>query len=182
MSTVFMPAEFAETPIGDSSKKTLFPAGPWQGAIDRVTSRAVPTTADGRPFAGYTSPDGEVLTIQIGTNVPLDGQDNVGESKFFVDIPVLDNDLSVLSVDVSERDAPHWQLIRGARRLMNLAIALGVAEMVDGGWTYDESFLESLRNGSFDGNDVGFEVLHRKTKSTKTPVVADLYKFFQPDV
>jgi len=182
MTLIVMPAESATNLVGSGSK--LFPAGPWQGRIDVVRSKGVPMS-NGKPFAGYESDSGEVLSLQIGTNFALDGQDDVGEQKFFVDITVEDGDNNLSNVDVTTYKCPHWQLQRGAKRMMNLAIALGAATLVgsngDQQWTVEEDFVEQLRSGSFDGMPIGFSVLHRKTKSEKTPIVADLESFHEVD-
>lgn len=184
MSLIIVPAESAENPAGTGGNR-LFPSGPWQGRIDTVRSKGIPTDKNGKPFAGYASENGEVLSIQLGSNQASDGQDDIGAQKFFADFCVSDGDLDLTSVDLSEYSSPNWQLQIGARRIVNLAIALGAATLTgangDAAWTVEESFVDDLRSGAYEGREVGFNVMHRKTKSVKTPVVADLSSFHMAD-
>jgi hypothetical protein len=183
MALIVMPADDLAPQTGGNN--TIFPAGPWQGKIDRVESKEIPTDQAGNPFSGYTSAEGEVLSIMLGDNEPQDGQDSVKARKFFVDIPVSVGDLDLTTVNTSEFGYPDWQLQIGARRHMQLAIALGAATLTgangDQQWAVDSDFTDQLRSGVYDDMIVGYEVNHRKTKSDKTPVVAELGTFFSAD-
>ena len=105
MSQIMIPTSQAEAPVGDGGGD-VFPKGSWCGTIDAVHIQDLPPWADieGR---GYGCNDGEVLSIQIGTNRPLDSQDGCGEKKHFVPIVVRDGDKTCETVDVSDRDCAH---------------------------------------------------------------------------
>ncbi len=184
MTLIVVPAEQAET-LATSGASNLFPSGPWQGRIDLVRTRGIPTDKSGNTFAGYESDDGEVLSLQIGTTSPLDGQNSVGDQKFFVDIAVRDGSIDLTNIDVGMYNSPNWQLQMGARRIVNLAISLGAATLSgtngDAAWSVEEDFVSELAGGAFDGREIGFTVKHRTTKSEKTPVVAELEGFHQLD-
>lgn len=145
-----------------------FPAGPWIGTIDVVRSKTLPSTDTGAPFKGYTSTEGEILALQLGANEGVDGQESVGNRKYFADLVIADGEFNLTNIDVSDRDHPAWQLQNGARNIMRLGIALGAAQMTgDNGssrWELNENFVDQLRAGEFDGMRVGFEVRHTLSK------------------
>ena len=179
---IVVPVAEAEAPMGSGLSKD-FPMGPWQGRIDTVRVRDIPTDGKGLPYAGYATDEGEVLGIQLGSNQPLEGQEAVGERKIFVDIVTRDgaNDLS--NVNVTTRGAAHWRLQQSAKLVMNLAIALGVAELkgTNGSqvWSVPSSFVDSLRAGEFDGMQIGFSVTHRHGKgANKGKVYPTVESFF----
>lgn len=173
---------------GGSAPKT-WPAGPWKGTIETVESRTLPATKDGRPFAGYvnTGDDGKRLSIMIGDNEPLDGQDAVGAQKRFVDLVLEDGEYNFDNVDPMARGHDAWQLQRSQLLATNLALALGqVEEDGEGNVSIADGFLEALEAGAFNGLQVGFEIYHRKGKPKKnddtgemeTPIYAEIDTFF----
>jgi len=164
MSQIMIPTSQAEAPVGDGGGEA-FPSGSWCGTIDEIRIRDLPPWADvsGR---GYGCDDGEVLSIQFGRNRPLDGQDECGEKKHFVDFVIRDGDETPETVDVTDRGSDCWQLQKGTRLLTNLGMALGQTEEME---TEDgaamtvvaEDFLENLRSGAFDSQECAFAVFHK---------------------
>ena len=186
MSRIMIPVDQVESTTG--SDEFLFAPGPWTGKIEITRSRNIPTNREGQPFAGYSTKDGEVLSIQLGDNAHVEGeqQDQVGNRKMFHDFAVEVGNTSLWDVDPSERNSPNWQLQRSVRHVTQLAIALGQAEQVDDDngntcWSVDEAFIDSLRSGEFDGRTIGYTVAHRKTKSDTRPVVANIDGFYEAD-
>jgi hypothetical protein len=187
MARIVVPQALAEDLGGE--RKTQ-PAGTWQGTIDEVRVRGFPDFVDpvNNPRAGYANKNGEILSIELGSQEPLEGQDDVGGTKYFVDFIVRDGDLEIEDVDPSERNVPHWQLQSSARRMANLAIALGHVEEVedeDGNTqiAVAEGFRDALLNGAIKGTRVGYVLTHRnwtsKTGKSGTEVRT---KTFQPAV
>jgi len=175
MSQIMIPTSQAEAPVGDSNN--VFPKGSWCGTIDSVRVRELPPWAniDGR---GYSCDDGEVLSIQFGTNRPLDGQDECGEKKHFVDFVIRDGEETSETVDVMDRGVSCWQLQKGTRLLANLGAAMGqteVLEIEDGTsmTVVAEDFLDNLKSGAFDNEEVSFGVFHKpwttKVENGETP-------------
>ena len=186
MAQLIVPQTQAETPTGGGKK--IFPAGPWIGTIDDVRLGGHPPFVDvaANPNAGYIADDGERMSLQLGSNEPMDGQDPVGNLKYFAEFTTRDGDLSIEDVDVTEKDVPYWQLQSSARLLANLALALGQTETVTlpngtTGVAVVEGFLQALQDGAFNGTRVGFEVYHRPWTSkdgTKSGVNVNIRGFF----
>lgn len=162
-------------PVADVEPRSLsntpFPTGPWVGTIDYARSKDLPSNEKGEPFKGYTSTEGEIIAIRMGSNEPLDGQESVKNRKFFVDLCIADGEYDMTNIDLADREHKAWQLQNGVRNLMRLAIALGSAQLEgDNGssrWVISEGFVDSLRAGEFDGTRVGFEVRHSKAKNDR---------------
>jgi len=175
MPLITTPVEELET---TGRTDTPFPEGAWIGTIDTVRSREIPTDKDGNPFKGYTSSDGELLSLQLGSNSSQAGQDDVGNRKFFTDLCIQDGDMDLTTTTTEEA----WQLLNGRRNMTRLAIALGAAEMIgENGktsWAYPSEFVDSLRAGDYDGMRVGFTVRHTTSK-TNGKVYENLSGFFQ---
>ena len=175
MSQIMIPTSQAEAPVGDGSGD--FPKGSWCGIIDTVRIKDLPPWADveGR---GYGCDDGEVLSIQFGRNRPLDGQDDCGEKKHFVDFVIRDGDETCETVDVTDRGCASWQLQKGTRMLANLGAAMGQTEVLENEdgesmTCLAEDFLDNLRSGAFDNEEVAFNVFHKswtkKAENGETP-------------
>jgi len=168
MAQIMVPTAQAEAPVGDGGGST-FPKGGWQGTIEEVRVRELPEWAEieGR---GYGCADGEVLSIQFGSNQPLEDQDDIGAKKHFVDFVIRDGDETPETVDVTERKCDCWQLQKGTRLLANLGMAMGETEVLetedgDSVTAVSEDFLDNLREGAFEGTSVAFTIGHRPWKS-----------------
>jgi hypothetical protein len=146
------------------------PAGAWQGTVEESRVRGLDfladRTADQLAKQGFTSADVEVVSLQIGSLQPMEGQDDVGNRKFFTpDIVLRDGEYSI------EEEAPEeaWQLQRSQRAITNLALALGFVEEVEvdgeAGYVVVEDFFDMLRDGKLRGQQIGFVVYHRAWKS-----------------
>jgi hypothetical protein len=156
----------AETPVGGGSK--LFPKGKWLFTLispaPEFMHNAATTAADKTPRA--SGDDGEILSIWLGNAQPVgDGQqDSPGDMKFFQDFVIRDGDVEIGSLDLDNAGSAGWQIQRDARLLANLAIALGATtEVTQGKLTYVEvveNFVELLKEGSFDGQQVIGTVEH----------------------
>ena len=157
---IIVPKATAENPVGGGNR--AFPEGTWNGTIEEVRSRGLPPWAGDNPKAGFASSEGEVLGVQIGQTQPLEGQDDAGNSKCFVDFVVNDGGLSVNEIDPMEKDNPSWQMQRSAKLLASLALAVGAVEEVDGNVVVAENFVDELRSGAFTGQRVMFVVFHDK--------------------
>jgi hypothetical protein len=172
MAQIVVPQAMAEDLGGERKTQA---AGAWQGTIDEVRIREFPDWVDpvASPKGGYANSTGEILSIELGSQEPLEGQEDVGGSKLFVDFVVRDGDLEIEDVDVTVRDVPHWQLQSSARRMANLAIALGATEELedeDGkvNTVVAEDFRYSLMNGAIKGTKVGYVLSHRNWTSKKS--------------
>lgn len=159
-----------------------FGAGQWVGTIEEIFIKDdLPSDNEGKPFAGYASTEGEEISIQLGSNTPLDGQEDVGNRKFFVQITTADNGLTLATVDTTERKAPHWKLQRSVALTANLAIALGYVEDDGENVTVREDFIDALKDGAFKDQKIGFVVYHRKGKKNaegKVPLYDAIDTFF----
>ena len=181
MGQIMVPTSQAEAPVGEGGNN-VFPKGSWTGVIDEVRVRDFPDFVT--PHQGYESEDGEVLSIQFGSNSPLDGQAECGESKHFVDFVVRDGEVDGASVDLGATESANWQLQRGIRLLANLGIALGQTEEVEFEGemmtAVDGEFLENLQAGEFTGSEVSFVVTHRNwTSGEKSGVNVGTREFLQ---
>ncbi len=163
MGTFSVPARGAVSLRNETSFEPQA-AGAWRGTIESVEERPLPSTNDGKPFAGYTSTDGERLAIVIGGQVPQEGQKDVGGRKRFIDIVLRDDIHTYDNTDPMEQGADWWQLQRSMRLVMNLAIALGAASKVGDSYTLNDTFIEDLKAGNFNGMPVGYTVYHRQGK------------------
>ena len=182
---IMVPKQQAETPSGGGDQP--FPAGNWIGTFEDATTKGIPPFLEGESFPtrGYVSEDTEIVTLYIGQNRPLDGQDDVGERKFFVDLVTRSGDVDWTNVDYNAgKGYPAWQVQRSARLAMNLAMALGLTETVtdEEGNEYEtigEDFLDTLRSGGLNGTEVGYEVRHRNWKTKeKSGVEEQIAGFF----
>ena len=189
MGQIMIPTSQAEAPVGDGGSD-VFPKGSWCGTIDQVRIRDLPPWADiaGR---GYGCDDGEVLSIQFGTNRPLDGQDACGEKKHFVDFVIRDGEETLETIDVTDRGSDCWQLQKSARMFANLGAAMGQTEILENEegesmTCLADDFLDNLKSGAFDNEEIAFNVFHKsyvkkaqngETPGTGTEVVTK--EFFQ---
>lgn len=166
-----------------------FPTGAAQGTIEETKVRGLPflagRTTEELNRQGYTSEDVEVLSLQVGSNEGLEGQE-IGNRKFFTpDIVIRDGEYSI--TDAFDPKVA-WQLDRSATALVNMAVALGQAEevvMEDGesGYALANGFIEALLAGEFNGQRIGFVVSHRKyTKKDGTPAVQEQVETYLPAV
>lgn len=175
MATISIPTRQAESLRGSDSEK-IFSAGAWRGKILQTDVKDLPSRNDGSPFAGYQSTEGQRLAVRIGENTPVDGQDDVGGMLWFEDIVLQDGELDIYSIDVTAKNHPSWQLQKSARKLVNLAMALGQTEEVDGNVVVNEGFVEALAAGEFNGTELGYVVYHPKPRNGK--VYPEIETFF----
>lgn len=175
MASISIPTRQVENLRGSDSEK-IFGAGSWRGKITQVDMKDLPARSDGTPFAGYQSTEGQRLAIRIGNNQPMEGQDEVGGMLWFEDIVLQDGELDIYSIDVTAKGHPSWQLQKSARKLVNLAMALGQTEEQDGSVVVNDGFVESLAAGEFNGTDIGFVIYHPKPRNGK--VYPEVETFF----
>lgn len=170
MPSIMVPKTRAETPIGGGDRK--FPEGDWKGKIEEVRIRSFPDWIDPSAGRGYASATGEIVSIQLGSNVALEaGQEDAGNQKHFVDFVTRDGQVSVeAGPDIPEAS---WQMQRSAALLANLAIALGETNEVEfeGEVMVEtaEGFLDTLREGGYNDRDIGFSTYHRNWTSKTDP-------------
>mgnify|MGYP001569390122 CR=1 FL=1 len=190
MPAIMVPKKRAETPIGGGD--FTWPKGAWKGVIDTTNVRAFPdfigrdieaAQANGKKGRGYASGDGEILSLQVGSNVGLGEQEDVGARKFFIDFVIRDGDVSVEAGPAIPEAS--WQMQRSAALAANLAISQNAVEEVEfEGETMvatSESFLEDLKSGAYNGTTIGYDVATRPWTSkdkTKTGVNVEVTGFF----
>jgi len=175
MNRIVVPQQTLERPLVGGDRPTQA-EGAWEGVLEEVRVRPFPDFVDPetRPTAGYATRDGEVLSLQFGSQEPLEGQEGYGDRKFCYDVVVRDGELTAESVDVTEKRARYWQLQRGAQGLAHLANALGAIEFTedDNGTAVAavaEDFRQRLEAGEFNGTRVGYVLNHRNwTQKDKT--------------
>jgi len=166
-----VPKSRAEAPVGGG--KTIQAEGDWKGVLQAVRVRPFPDFI-GRDISddknrGYASPDGEILSIEIGDNAPLgEGMEDFGARKRFVDFVIRDGDVGIDAAP--DIPAASWQLQRSAALLANFALALGATDEVtdEAGDVFvatAEDFLDQLRDEELNGATVGYTISHRKWTS-----------------
>lgn len=169
MTQIMVPKRRAETPVG--SGKVTQAEGAWKGTIDEVRVKPFPEfigkDIEAGRQRGYKSGDGEILSIEVGGQTPLDGQEGVGGRKFFFDFVTRDGDVEISAgPDIPEES---WQMQRSAALLTNLALALGETEDVEiEGEMYvqtKEGFLDSLKAGEYNTREIGYKLFHREWAS-----------------
>lgn len=184
MPAIMVPKSSADAP--NAGRDFTFPEGSFIGTIDEIRVREFPDFIDPTGNRGYSSTDGEILSIQIGeiSSMETDGPD-VGNAKHFVDFIVRDGNVEITEgPGIPEKS---WQMQKSAAMLTNLAIALGATEEVEGedGTVYvatTDDFLDTLRDGGFKGSKVGFVTRHRNwtsKKTGKTGTEVQTQEFFQ---
>lgn len=166
----------AETPVGGNNRP--FPKGVYKFEILAPTgSRTRPTpdfmhNADsaGDKLPRMAGDDGAILAVWLGKAQSLAaGQQDAGNQILFVDFIVRDGDTDINDLDVENPGEVGWQILRDARLLVNLAIALGATtDVVEGGETYvvpADNFVDLLKEGAFDGQYVVADIGHRNWTS-----------------
>lgn len=174
MSGIMVPKARAEAP-NQGGGESVFPEGSFVGVIEKVVVRPFPefiakALADGASNRGYSSGDGEILSIWLSDNTPVGDASSPGARKMFVDFVIRDG-----KAEISDGNAipeASWQMQRDAALLTNLALALGATEEVTyEGETYlvtTDGFLQQLIEGDLNGSKVGFVTSHRKWTSKAT--------------
>lgn len=166
------PTDQMDKKVSERSSFT-WPVGAYRGTIEEVHSREFPDWAGDNPNNGWESEDGEILSIQIGQLEAVDVEEtdvNIGNRKFFPPempnspgLTVRDGPLTVEDVDPTDGDAAHWKLQRAYDYLMRLAKTLNQVQTLNGNVVADEDFVTRLRNGAFNGREIGFELFHDRT-------------------
>lgn len=174
--TLVIPSRDAEK-LSSGGQNKLFPEGAWKGTVENSELRDLPTGKDGALFKGYVGPTGERLSLTIGNNTPLDGQDEVGGQKQFVDIVLQDGEYSLETTPYDAIPDEAWQLQKSARLVANLAAAFGQVTMVDGteDLAVNDGFLETLRAGGFTGSEIGYVINHRTGRDKVTRAEIDMF-------
>lgn len=186
MPDIIVPTAQAETL---TQPQTPFPKGAWQGRIEEIHQRTLDylqgRTQEQLNRQGHTSDEVTVATIQIGSNRGLEGQDDVGERKFFAPnntgIVVRDGNYHLTDDNVPETA---WQLHRSRRIIANLALALGQTIQEGDQTRVAENFVDALLDGEFKGQEVGYVVAHRpwESKDGEKSGVEELVETFAPAV
>jgi hypothetical protein len=174
--TLVIPTREAETLRNDSSNR-LWPVGAWKGTIESSDMRDLPRSSKtGELFKGYVGPEGERLALVIGENVPLDGQGEVGGQKQFVDLVFVDGPYSLETTPYDSIPDEAWQLKRSARYVANLAAALGQITMLDDERAaVNDGFLEALKSGAYNGQEIGYVIYHRTGKDKVTRAEIEMF-------
>lgn len=181
---IMVPKSKADAP--NEGRDFTFPEGSFIGEIEEVRIRAFPDWIDPTGNRGYSSTDGELTSIQIGSIQGMDeNAPDLGNSKHFVEFVTRDGQVEI-SAGPGIPEAS-WQMANSAAMLANLAAALGATDEVEGedGETYvvtTDDFLDNLKAGAVKGSKVGFVTRHRKWKSKKTGkegVEVQTQEFFQ---
>ena len=165
MAGIMVPKSRAAAPVG--SGQFTFPEGLWNFTLDETYVQELPPWA-GTPGRGYSSDEGEVISIQFGSARALgENQGDPGNGKLFVKFVTRDGEIGIeAGPDIPDTS---WQMQRDAALLTNLAIALGQTEDVTlDGEEYtvtSDGFLDALRDGSLKGTEVGANVFHKPWKS-----------------
>ncbi len=118
------------------------PKGDYQFTIAAITEFPLGDD-DGEPFIGFATTEGEQISVRVNELVPLNGADPAPSetSSTFIKLVLVDGDETFVTVDPSSET--HDKLAKSKRRLVGLAHALGE--------TPSEGFVQSLRDGDFDG-------------------------------
>ena len=184
MSIVMVPRAQVENPAGNGEKP--FPAGDWIGRVDEVRQSGVPKYLEGADFPtqGYSSEDVTTISLQVGSNKPLSGQAEVGERKFFIDFVVADGRYNLSNIDPIAKEHEAWQLQRSFTKIAGLALALGMAEEVEGGnIAFDPDAVVEFLLGDVKGTEIGYSIYHRNYKRKDgTPGVDEQVGGFFPAV
>lgn len=181
MAAIMTPKAKATTPV--QGGKSVFPEGSYQGSLEEVRTRAFPDWIRTDNNSGYSSADGEIVSIQIGGNTPTEGAyDDPGNMKMFVDFIVRDGNYTIdQGTEIPETS---WQMARDAALLTNLALALNLTEEVtdEAGNEFlvtPDDFIEQLQSGAINGTAFGFTTNHRKWSSKgKTGTEVTVTEFF----
>lgn len=93
----------------------------------------------------------------------IEGEQDVSKRLFFRRFAVIWDDAALVDVQDYEDEKVAFPLRSAAAELTQLAIALGAAERLQAETLVDlDAFLEDLRNGTYKGQPVTFEVTHSK--------------------
>lgn len=159
-----------------NNERTLKPAGTWKGTFESFEVRELPRNKEGELFKGYVGPEGRRLSIQIGSNEPLDGQEGVGGQKEFVDICLEDGSYSLDDTPYDKIPDEAWQLKASARVLANLAAALGKIELLDEeNAVVADGFIDELESGVYVGKDIAYKTYHRKGRDGITRSEVEMF-------
>lgn len=168
MASLILPQSQIESLRGGSGDFE-WPEGAYEGTFEKFEVKDLPATADGRPFAGYATTDGTRLSVRLGDLKPLEGQGEVGNRKYFLDLAIGDGEFSLTNVDVAAQGVEHWQLQKSAKLIGNLAMALGATSVDESGnVAVNEDFLDDFIGGQYAGQRIGFVLYNRKAKNGKS--------------
>ncbi len=119
------------------------PKGDYQFTIADIFEQPLKGDEDGNPYPGFATTEGEQISILVNELVALNGAEVAPSdgSSTFIRLTLSDGNETYVTVDPSSET--HDKLAKSKRRLVGLAKALGV--------TPSEGFVQSLRDGDFDG-------------------------------
>ena len=163
--SLILPSRQAESLRNTSDTRPLKPAGQWEGTIESAEVRTGPpiNNKTGDMLKGFVGPEARRLTITIGDNKPLDGQQDVGGQKEFLDIVLEDGPYSLRETAYDDIPDEAWQLQRSARIVANLAVARGEITMADEeNARVNDDFLDKLEEGDYVGETIRYAIYHRK--------------------
>ena len=154
MSNFQPPADFFDEPKGGGK---LFPAGTYIGVLEEPASGWM---AD---FPDWKTPT-VLFKLQLGDNTAVDGAEDPGAMKNFVDVVVALDDYGFNEYfDGSAPDNVMGRLGYSLKLITRLAMAVGY---IDAGDSYDpEEFLGELQKGTFEGSKVQYRTYHKERKT-----------------
>ena len=137
-------------PVSDDQlefgSESWYPVGDYEMTIQAVYENALGQTADGKPFNGYQTTDGEQISLQVGDFLPINGSTSPpGNNKAFIKICLRDGTMDITQVDPSDRT--YKQLAQGLRKVHAIANALGEEPSVE--------FVKALADGQFKDARLG---------------------------
>jgi len=174
MSGIMVPKERVEAPLRGQGE-SVFPEGSFIGTIEKTVVRTFPefigkAIEEGATNRGYSSGDGEILSVWLSDNQPLDGAPSPGARKMFIDFVIRDGKATI--EDGNAIPDASWQMEKSAVLLAKLAAAIGATtEVTFEGKTYTQTtddFLQQLIDQDLNGVQVGFTTNHRKWTSKAT--------------
>lgn len=161
MPQIMRPTTAVES-LRTEKRDYTWPAGPYAGVIETVDSRPLQARADGGPFGGFNTTDGERLNIMIGQNTALDPSNDarIGNQKQFVELVITDGPNSIFDSEEVLREASAWALLNAQSTALNLAVALGATTATNGHVSIEDTFIDKLRDGAYNGQPLGYVLYH----------------------
>jgi hypothetical protein len=154
MPDIYVPQDESFFEVGGAAGDFQPAAGPWQMTLEAIYEQDLPSDDQGEPFRGYVTTEGRIISVQFGDLVPLDGQPDAGNFKFFQKFCLVDGEVDITSGEAQTEGTEYQQVNKGLRRLGSLAPALGQ--------TLSTEFVDALTSGLYNNRQVGVIVGARK--------------------